>query len=225
MASRRRERALHDTVRPPGNQLIKSGDFEGAYSCYSDALRLHTGAALYGNRAYALLHLNRHEEALADCDRALALDPAYAKVMVRKSSALKSLGRIDEAVAVLQQVLPTLCLFPPPPPSSLSLFTYARRAGGRLGRAVPCRIRSPQSTMAPQRAGPLARFPSCLAGAAGGSRQQRFGGQSPTGVSDCQSAGANGGHPCPCCCGSEPTKPGAGDLVCDWPMPKNYALR
>lgn len=56
---------------------------------------------LYTNRAAAYLMTHQFKEVITDCDKAIQLDRACAKAYLRKASALKSLGRLDEALVVL----------------------------------------------------------------------------------------------------------------------------
>ncbi len=56
-------------------------------------------AIAYYNRANALKDLKRHEEALADFDKAIAHKPDYAKACNNRGNALSDLGRYAEAIA------------------------------------------------------------------------------------------------------------------------------
>ena len=55
-------------------------------------------AIYYCNRAAALLHMSRFEEAVKDCDVAVLLNPLYTKAYVRRSVAFESLDRTEEAL-------------------------------------------------------------------------------------------------------------------------------
>lgn len=59
-------------------------------------------------RAHVLIKLNRLEEAVEDCDRAIMLDPSFARAHVRKGIAFKDLGNVTEARAAFQKVFPVL---------------------------------------------------------------------------------------------------------------------
>ena len=60
---------------------------------------------VFSNRAATLLALERYEEALADCERVLELDPKFMKGYLRKAMALRALGRKREALDVARQGL------------------------------------------------------------------------------------------------------------------------
>eukprot|EP00775_Hariotina_reticulata_P006661 gene6661-6885_t len=62
-------------------------------------------ALLHSNRAAAYQQLERFAEALADCGRAMAMDPSYAKAYSRMAQVLEAIHRHDQAVVVLQDVL------------------------------------------------------------------------------------------------------------------------
>jgi tetratricopeptide (TPR) repeat protein len=47
----------------------------------------------------------RHEEALADYDEALTIDPEYASAHASRGAALADLGRREEALAALDRAL------------------------------------------------------------------------------------------------------------------------
>jgi len=52
----------------------------------------------YSNRAACLLHLQRNEEAIEDCDVALLLNPRYAKAMIRRMTAYENTERTENAL-------------------------------------------------------------------------------------------------------------------------------
>ncbi len=56
-------------------------------------------ASLLTNRAAAYLMLSQYREALADCNAAIVIDAANSKSYFRKATALKGMGRLDEAIA------------------------------------------------------------------------------------------------------------------------------
>ncbi|CAM9248728.1 unnamed protein product [Pylaiella littoralis] len=59
-------------------------------------------AALYGNRAASHVMILGYEQAISDCDSAVALNPKFANALFRKAMALKKLGRFKESLAALQ---------------------------------------------------------------------------------------------------------------------------
>jgi tetratricopeptide (TPR) repeat protein len=94
-------------LKEKGNEAFKKGDHQEAYNLYSKALELadsepdRSGLHLvYSNRAATLLTLERYEEALADCEKVLELDPKFIKGFLRKAMALRALGRKREALDV-----------------------------------------------------------------------------------------------------------------------------
>lgn len=61
--------------------------------------------SLLTNRAAAYLMLLQYKEANSDCDHAIKLDPTNAKAFIRRATALKGLGLIDQAISSLDQGL------------------------------------------------------------------------------------------------------------------------
>lgn len=51
----------------------------------------------YANRAAVLVQLNRHAEAVRDCERAVALKPGYTRAWVRLASAQQAMGDFGAA--------------------------------------------------------------------------------------------------------------------------------
>lgn len=55
-------------------------------------------AVYYCNRAAALIHLERYEDAIKDCDVSVLLNPKYTKGYVRRSSAYEKLDNTEDAL-------------------------------------------------------------------------------------------------------------------------------
>jgi TolB-like protein/Tfp pilus assembly protein PilF len=83
------------------------GLFERALEQYDQILALSPGdAVIVGfNRARILSFEGRHEEALAELERARAFEPEHALLKTFKAVALFNLGRLDEAQALIEDVL------------------------------------------------------------------------------------------------------------------------
>jgi DnaJ homolog subfamily C member 7 len=89
-------------LKEQGNEQVKAGCNADAVETYTRALTIddendNFNKTLYANRAAACMRLKRWEQALADCDRALAIDPAYVKVTVRRADVLVKLGKYEQA--------------------------------------------------------------------------------------------------------------------------------
>ncbi|KAK9235490.1 hypothetical protein V1525DRAFT_409872 [Lipomyces kononenkoae] len=93
-----------------GNDAFKRGDLQTALELYSEALSIDkcnkgTNSKLYSNRATVNMRLNRFEDAIADCNSALELDPDFVKVRRTKARALGQLEKWDEAVQEFQKAV------------------------------------------------------------------------------------------------------------------------
>ena len=62
-------------------------------------------AVYYSNRAAALIHLERYESCIKDCDVAVLLNPMYTKAYVRRSAAYEKTERTDEALRDMKRAL------------------------------------------------------------------------------------------------------------------------
>ena len=77
--------------------LQQQGQLEGAIEVYGKCIeRAPERAQTYYKRANVLNTLERFEMALADYDRAIGLDPAYAYALCNRGSVLERLERRDE---------------------------------------------------------------------------------------------------------------------------------
>lgn len=93
-----------------GNDFYHAKDYKAAVESYSKSMQeldsnetvsAVTSASLLLNRAAALLMLLQYREALSDCEKAISLDSSNSKAHFRKATSLKGLGRLEDAVRVL----------------------------------------------------------------------------------------------------------------------------
>ena len=94
--------ATAEDIKAKANAAFLKKDYNMAEALYSNALDTANATEednnglkciLYSNRSAARLCLDgKIEDALQDADKAILLNPAYAKAYLRKTNALKSLG-------------------------------------------------------------------------------------------------------------------------------------
>jgi tetratricopeptide (TPR) repeat protein len=78
-----------------GNDLLNKGDFQQAAQKYSEAIdAAPTFAVLYINRGIAYISLSKHQEALADAEKALSLLETDASPSVEKALAYQVKGTV-----------------------------------------------------------------------------------------------------------------------------------
>jgi suppressor of tumorigenicity protein 13 len=87
------------------NEAKASGDWAAAVDAYTSALMAQASALTHANRADCLLKLKRPVAAIADCDRALKINPDSAKALKIKGKALRFLSKWEEALASLTQAM------------------------------------------------------------------------------------------------------------------------
>lgn len=90
-------------LRAKGNSLFKECKYEKAIECYSEAIRAFPAtskeiALCYGNRAACYTNLNKPEEVILDCTKALEISPLYVKALERRARTYEALGRLEEAI-------------------------------------------------------------------------------------------------------------------------------
>jgi len=95
-----------------GIQHLMSAEFEAAIVCYDQVIKLGSSlCAAWLNRSLALQELERYEEALAGCDRALESPSTYDKsftfgvVLFSRASVLIKLERYEDAVLSCDQAI------------------------------------------------------------------------------------------------------------------------
>ncbi|KAH6606837.1 dnaj domain containing, partial [Trichoderma cornu-damae] len=92
-----------DRMKEEGNAKFKAGQWQAAIQKYSDALDIDPfnksmNAKLLQNRAQCKIKLHKYEEAIADSDRAVSLDPSYTKARKTKANALGKTGNWEESI-------------------------------------------------------------------------------------------------------------------------------
>ncbi|MEE6503428.1 hypothetical protein FKM82_004824 [Ascaphus truei] len=97
-----------ENLREEGNKLFKSGDYDAALSCYTQAISLSDKtetAVLHRNRAACYLKLDDYLKAEEDASKAIEVDGGDVKALFRRSQALEKLGRVDQAILDLRRCL------------------------------------------------------------------------------------------------------------------------
>lgn len=89
-----------------GNKFYINRDYEQAIKHYTYAIEEldDSIAALYSNRAACYLRLNKYEEAIKDCTRAIELEPNYVKAIMRRANAAFHLGRWKQSAEDFQRI-------------------------------------------------------------------------------------------------------------------------
>lgn len=92
-----------DRTKEEGNAEYKAGRWQKAFDKYSTALEVDpanksTNSKIFQNRALCRLKLKQYNEAIADCERAVTLDPSYLKARKTKANALGLAEKWEDAV-------------------------------------------------------------------------------------------------------------------------------
>src|SRR5579863_5429994 len=74
------------------------GDFQHAIDLYDQSIEVCPTAEAYTFRGWALRFLGRIDDAIAECRKAIAVDPAFGNPYNDIGSYLMSKGELDEAV-------------------------------------------------------------------------------------------------------------------------------
>lgn len=98
-----------DRMKTEGNADYKGGRYQAAVDKYTEALDVDplnkgTNSKLLQNRALCQIQLKDYKAAIADCERALQLEPSYTKARKTKATALGQSGDWDGAVRLLKEI-------------------------------------------------------------------------------------------------------------------------
>lgn len=81
-----------------GTKALLSGDVEGAIDLFTKSLEVAPTAESYTYRGWAYSFQGRYEDAITECQKAIATDPMFGNPYNDIGSYLVRLGRPDEAV-------------------------------------------------------------------------------------------------------------------------------
>ncbi|GAB4058680.1 tetratricopeptide repeat protein [Uliginosibacterium sediminicola] len=124
--------AHFDALHYCGVAQMQLGNTEAGVALMEHALQIRESADALSNLANGLMRLNRHADALAKLDRALALSSRQPAAHTNRGLALAALGRHEEAAAAhrkAQQLQPVF-------PEALNNLGNALRALGRHEEAI-----------------------------------------------------------------------------------------
>ncbi|KAI9112304.1 hypothetical protein K1719_016827 [Acacia pycnantha] len=96
-----------------GNKLFVDGQFEEALSKYELALQIapdmpssiEVRSTCHSNRGVCFMKLGKYEDTIKECTKALELNPAYLKSLVRRGEAHEKLEHFEEAIADMKKIL------------------------------------------------------------------------------------------------------------------------
>ena len=87
-----------EAAKVAGNEQYRTGQYESAIRLYSQAISfVPRNATYFINRAAAALMVEKAEEALADCNTALSIEPSLIKAHVRAAKSQVQLGKLSDA--------------------------------------------------------------------------------------------------------------------------------
>ena len=94
------------SLKESGNKFVKEGKLAAAIKCYNACEELcPENATIYTNKAFVALKMNRPQEVLANCEKALELEPNNIKALYRQAMAWKALKEFENAVKNLEKIL------------------------------------------------------------------------------------------------------------------------
>ena len=100
------EKLMSDKLREEGNALVKEEKYEEAIALYDKSCDLWpTEPKLYTNKAFCFLKLNKLEDTLSNCNKALELDPRNVRALYHAGMAHKMQSKYSDAKKYFQEIL------------------------------------------------------------------------------------------------------------------------
>lgn len=110
-----KQRILEDAfaAKDEGNKLFGSGQYEDALSKYEHALYLTSEmqsaveicSICHANRAACYWKLEKYEDTIKECTKALELNSTYMKALLRRGEAHEKLEHFEEAIVDMKKIL------------------------------------------------------------------------------------------------------------------------
>lgn len=96
-------------TKTAGNDAFKAGKWQEAYDLYTESLTIdpynkHINAALYFNRATTCSKLNKLDDCISDCTKAIELDDSYIKAYARRAKSYMDKEDYEAAVMDYEKV-------------------------------------------------------------------------------------------------------------------------
>jgi small glutamine-rich tetratricopeptide repeat-containing protein alpha len=89
-----------------GNEFVRQANYKDALTEYTLAIEGDPNNAIYyANRGLAYQKLNNHEQAIADLEKAISLNPSYIKTYPRLASSYMVLKKVEKAGQIIDQGL------------------------------------------------------------------------------------------------------------------------
>ncbi|KAF8796079.1 tetratricopeptide repeat protein 1-like [Argiope bruennichi] len=98
-------------LKNKGNDCFKNADYKEAVNLYTQALNTcplkyqNDRSILYANRAAARISLDKKEEAVLDCNKAIELNPNYLKALIRRAQLHKKMDNLERALEDYQKIV------------------------------------------------------------------------------------------------------------------------
>ncbi|XP_055626205.1 uncharacterized protein LOC129768520 isoform X2 [Toxorhynchites rutilus septentrionalis] len=126
-----------DELKEEGNKCVKAGNFAEAILHYTHAIKLSPNdAILYSNRSLAFLKKQQYYYANEDADKAIALNPTWAKGYYRKAEVHMSVGQYDTALLSYGKALQLQ-------PQDMGIIQSARKAANLSNQDIEKEKRTP----------------------------------------------------------------------------------
>lgn len=110
---KQRSLAQANEAKAEGNRSFAAGEFEAALAYYASALEIapedpmanEVRSMCFANRAVCCYKLSKYDETVKESTKALELNPAYIKALIKRAEAHERLEQFDEAIADMNKVL------------------------------------------------------------------------------------------------------------------------